>query len=292
MNGGFSWTAKERDRAYTMSQELVRKYYAAFGENEWQRLDRPEGVIEFAVTTHALRQYLPPGGRILDLGGATGRYTVWLAQHGYHIVLADLSPNLLEIARDKIAAAGVQAQVEDVMVCDACDLSHFSDSAFDAVLCLGPFYHLTLPADRERAASELVRVLKPNACAFVAFMPIYTFLRRTLALMDERHHLAAPEFVARLMNEGVFLNDAPGRFNAGYGVRPQDVAPFWEKRGLATLALLADTGFAASNAQHLAELAEANPQAYESAMEIIIQTAHDSSLLGASIHLLYIGQKG
>lgn len=274
-----------------MNKELVRNYYAAFGENEWHRLTWPEGVIEFAVTIHALNKHLPQRGRILDVGGATGRYTIWLAQHGYQVVLADLSPNLLDIARDKITQAGIQFQIEDILVCDACDLSRFTDNSFDAVLCLGPFYHLTEPTDRERAASELVRVLKPNSAAFVAFMPIYSFLRRTLALKDERHHLAQPEFVSHLLNDGVFLNDVPNRFNAGYAVRPHEVAPFLEKHGLTTLDLLADTGFAAPQAEHLAELAESDPQAYQTAMEIIISTANDPSILGASVHLLYVGKK-
>lgn len=274
-----------------MGKELVRNYYAAFGENEWHRLTWPEGSIEFAVTTHVLNKYLPEHGRILDIGGGPGRYTIWLAQRGYKVVLADLSPNLLDIARAKIAEAGVQSQVEDVLVCDACDLSRFDDNSFDAVLCLGPFYHLIEPTDREQAAAELVRVVKPKCIAFVALIPIYTFLRRTLAHKDERHHLARSEYVSRLMNEGVFVNDVPNRFNAGYGVRPQEVAPFFEKHGLKTVELLADTGFAAPCAQHLAELAESDPKAHEMAMEIIISTAHDPSIWGASIHLLYVGQK-
>jgi hypothetical protein len=32
-----------------MSKELVRDYYAAFGENEWRRLTCPEATIEFAM---------------------------------------------------------------------------------------------------------------------------------------------------------------------------------------------------------------------------------------------------
>ncbi len=273
------------------SSEAVRNYYATFDENEWNRLTWPEGTIEFAVTTYTLNRYLPHDGRILDIGGGPGRYSIWLAQRGYRIVLADISPNLLDIARAKIAEASVQSQIEEVVTCDACDLSRFGDNSFDGVLCLGPFYHLIEPADRERAISELVRVLKPNGIAFVAFMPIYSFLRRTLALRGERHHLAQPAFVSRLMNEGVFLNDVSGRFNAGYGVRPNEVAPFMEQHGLQTIELLADTGFAAAHAEQLVELRESDPTAYETAMEIIVNTAGDSSLLGTSIHFLYVGRR-
>jgi ubiquinone/menaquinone biosynthesis C-methylase UbiE len=269
----------------------VRDYYAAFGAKEWDRLSWPEGVIEYAVTTHALTRHLPGHGRVLDIGGGPGRYSIWLAQHGYQVVLADLSPNLLDIARTKITEAGVQAQIEDVLTCDVCDMARFEDGYFDAALCLGPFYHLVQAADRAKAVQELVRVLKPAGTAFVAFMPVYTFLRRTLALRDERQHLADPAFTSLLMDEGVFLNDVAGRFNAGFGVRPQNLAPFMEQYGLKTLELLADTGFAAPLAQELQELAQSDPQTYQKAMSLIIDTASDPSLLGASIHLLYVGLK-
>jgi SAM-dependent methyltransferase len=274
-----------------VSQEQVRQYYAAYGENEWHRLTRPVGKVEFAITTHALQRHLPRSGRILDLGGGPGRYTIWLAERGYQVVLADLSPNLLDIARSKIAEAGVQSQIENVITCDATDLSRIENDAFDAVLCLGPFYHLVEMDDRRKAMRELARVLKPQGTTFIAFIPVYSFLRRTLSVQDERYHLSQPNFLERLMNEGVFLNDIPGRFSVGYGIRPQAIRPFLEEHGLRTVELLADTGFAASHGQDLEELAASDPQSYEQVMEVIIGTANDPSLLGASIHLLAVAQK-
>ena len=50
--------------------------------------------------------------RILDIGGGPGRYSVWLAQQGHQIVLADLSPELLRIAQEKITEADVNEQIE------------------------------------------------------------------------------------------------------------------------------------------------------------------------------------
>src|SRR5579884_1114339 len=96
-----------------MIRETVRAYYDSFGEREWTRLTRPEdGVVEFAVHCHTLAKYLPAaaetraGTHVLDIGGGPGRYTIWLAQRGHRVALADLSPELLAIARAQIAAAG------------------------------------------------------------------------------------------------------------------------------------------------------------------------------------------
>src|SRR5581483_4623198 len=126
--------------------------------------------------------------------------------------------------------------------------------SFDAALCLGPFSHLPDASDREHAAAELARVLRPGGLAVVALMPRLVFLRRTLALADERPHLVQPAFLARLLNDGVFLNDVPGRFTAGYGARPKEIAPFFARHGFSALALLAAEGFTVGLGGALAEL--------------------------------------
>src|SRR5262249_18595442 len=174
---------------------------AACGERGGPRLPPAaiDGVVEFAITTHTLQAHLPSSARVLDIGGGPGRYAIWLAEQGHRVVLADLSPTLLQIARREIARAGVADAVEEIVEADACDLSRWPDASFDAALCLGPFYHLPDPAERERAASELARVVRPDGVVFIALMPRLAFLRRTLAVPDERHHLAQPEFVAHLL---------------------------------------------------------------------------------------------
>jgi ubiquinone/menaquinone biosynthesis C-methylase UbiE len=276
----------------TTTSDAVQAYYASFGEREWARLENPaDGALEFAITCHTLALHLPPGARVLDIGGGPGRYTIWLAQQGHRAVLADLSPELLAIAQSKIDQAGVSAMVEEIAEADARDLSRWTDESFDAALCLGPFYHLPDPEDRHQAAAELRRVLRPGGPAFVALMPRYAFLRRTLAIPNERHHLVQPEFVARLLEEGVFINDIPGRFTHGYGVRPQEVAPFFEQHGFTPLALLAAEGIAIDIQEALFELAESDPATYQAAFDVIYSTASDPSILGMAAHLLYVGRR-
>lgn len=276
-----------------MTRDDVRAYYAGFGEHEWTRLTDPDGdgVAEFTVTTHTLTMHLPSGARVLDIGGGPGRYAIWLAQRGHRVVLADLAPELLRIARREVERAGVASAIEEIVEADACDLSRWPTAAFDAALCLGPFYHLPEPTDRERAADELARVVRPGGVVFVALMPRLVFLRRTLALADERHHLAQPEFLARLLEHGTFQNDVPGRFTSGYGARPEEVAPFFERHGLATLALLATEGVTAGLGAALAELAAGDPATYRAALDVVVRTAAEPSILGLSNHLLYIGRR-
>jgi len=270
----------------------VRGYYDNFGEREWERLTRPDdGAVEFAVTQRTIADYLPAGARVLDIGGGPGRYSLWLAERGHRVVLADLSPALIALARDKVAASSAAALVDDITVADARDLSRWADGAFDAVLALGPFYHLPDLADRDRAAHELARVLRPGGLAFVALMPRYAFLRRTLALPDERRRLAAPAFVARVLDDGVFENDIPGRFTGGYGVWPADVEPFFARHGFDARALLAAESIIPDLQEALAALACSDPDAHRATMDTLVRVAGDPSILGLANHLLYVGQK-
>ena len=275
-----------------MTHEPVRAYYAGFGEREWTHLENPgDGFVEFTITCHMLAKYLKPNSRILDIGGGPGRYAIWLAKHGHRVVLSDLSPTLLSIARTKIDQAGVNANIEEIIEADACDLSHWKDDSFDAVLSLGPFYHLIDANDRNKALTELRRVLRPKGIAFVALMPRYGFLRRTLAMPDERRHLAQPVFVSRILEQGVFINDIPGRFTNGFGVRPEEVPAFFAQYGFTMLTLLSAEGIVGDIQKSLYELRQNDPPAYQAVLDVIINTASDPSILGMAAHLLYIGKK-
>lgn len=270
----------------------VRDYYDSLGEREWGRLTRPDdGALEFAVTCQAIEDYLPEGARVLDIGAGPGRYSLWLAERGHRVTAADLSPALVAIAREKAAASGASALIDEIVVADARDLSRWADASFDAVLALGPFYHLPDQADRERAAREAARVLRPGGTAFIALMPRYALLRRTLALPDERRRLASPEFIARVLDEGVFENDVSGRFTGGYGVRPEEVEPFFARHGLTMCGLLATESIVPDLQEPLAALAKDDPGAYRLMLNVVMRASADPSILGMANHLLYVGRK-
>ena len=269
-----------------MTDDPVRAYYASFGEMEWQRLERAEGAIEWIINTHFLEQHLPTNGRVIDLGGGPGRYSAWLADRGYRVVLADLSPEMLDIARRRLASPNV----DEVVAADARDLSRWDDATFDAAVVLGPLYHLPDPPDRDRAVREVLRVVRAGGVVFFALMPVFALVSRTAGVPDERRHFRDPRFVRDLLDAGRFENDVPGRFTHAWGVRPAEVAPWFESFGLDTLALAASESLAARAEDDFMAIRDADPDAYEVALRILVETAREPSLLGAARHLLYVGR--
>ena len=233
----------------------MKAYYATFGEFEWERLEWADGAIEFEINTRLLERYLPADGRVLDLGGGPGRYAQWLADRGYRVTLADLSPELLESALRHVSSS----LVDEITEADARDLSRWQDATFDAALIMGPLYHLPNESDRARAISEVLRVVRAGGMMFFALMPVFAFVRRTIAIPDERQHLLDAAFLRTLLDDGAFMNDVPGRFTQGWGVRPQDVASWFETFGIETVALAASEGLVAGWSPFSQTSARASP---------------------------------
>lgn len=144
----------------------VLTYYG--GGQEHERLSRSAGgVLEFRRTQELVREALgaltTPGAgrelRIADIGGATGVHAGPLAAEGHEVLLLDPVPEQVETAS---RLPGVTARVAD-----ARDLP-LEDGSLDAVLLLGPLYHLSSAAERDRALREALRVLRPGGVLVAA----------------------------------------------------------------------------------------------------------------------------
>jgi len=279
--------ADPRERSY----RRIRKFYEISAEREWGRLEQPtDGRLEFAVNKAWIHRYLPPPpARVLDIGGGPGRYSIGLAEQGYRVTLADLSPDLLDVARGKSAEAG--AELQDIVEVNATDLSRFGDASFDAVLCMGPLYHLIDENDRIRVVQELLRVLTPGGRAFVAFLNRMQTLR--VAVNQDIPFFTPYTFenIRKYHDEGILDWPIPGTFNLAYLYFPKDITPFMESAGITTLELICSQSNLADVQKHLALFEERQPELIEWVMAAAIEQANEPSILGSGFHVLYIGEK-
>ncbi|MEM8859453.1 MAG: class I SAM-dependent methyltransferase, partial [Chloroflexota bacterium] len=126
--------------------EAIQKFYNADPNYEDDRLDRHQ--LEFDMTWRYLDQYLPESGHILEVGAATGKYTIGLAKRGYRVTAVDMSIGLLELCRNHLSKKGPLESVE-LVEADARNLSKIEKQDFDAVLLMGPLYHLFSEDERK-----------------------------------------------------------------------------------------------------------------------------------------------
>ncbi|MDP1571638.1 MAG: class I SAM-dependent methyltransferase [Vicinamibacterales bacterium] len=116
----------------------------------------------FGVDEAALREEmvallrLPQGARILETGCGTGRDTVHLATRAGVVYATDLSPDMIQVGRARLAEAGATAASVRHLVADATALP-FSDGSFDAAYHFGG---LNLFPDVRRGLAEMARVVK------------------------------------------------------------------------------------------------------------------------------------
>jgi ubiquinone/menaquinone biosynthesis C-methylase UbiE len=140
-------------------EQAIIEHYTAY--NEADRLKNDIGPFEFVRTQELILRYLPPPPAIvLDIGGAAGAYSFWLAGQGYQVHLVDLVPRHIEQAIQAAQTLGTP-QPASINVGDARQLD-FRDDFAGAVLLHGPLYHLPEPTDRLRAIAEARRVLRPG----------------------------------------------------------------------------------------------------------------------------------
>lgn len=120
--------------------------------------DAPDHGLRSPVARRAWADLLLPlvaedSARVADLGCGTGTLSVLLAEHGHHVSGVDFSPRMVEVARAKSAAAGVDATFVEA---DASE-PPLPVGAFDVVLSRHVLWAMPDPAEALRNWIALLR---------------------------------------------------------------------------------------------------------------------------------------
>lgn len=101
---------------------------------------------------------LAPGARVLETGCGTGRDTIHLAAKAGVVYATDLSADMIQVGRSRLANAGLGTDRVHLLVSDATRLP-FADGFFDAAYHFGG---INLFPDIKQGIAEMARVVKPG----------------------------------------------------------------------------------------------------------------------------------
>ncbi len=259
-------------------RDVVSHYEERYDEHTRLEADAV-GRLELIRTRILLERYLPePPATILDVGGGPGVYATELTEAGYDVELIDIVPRHIRQATER----GVRAQLGD-----ACELPTASSSQ-DAVLLMGPLYHLQERDDRIAALREAIRVARPGAPVFAAAISRYAPAINGLdvGFIDD------PAFAGLLGDvtaTGRHVNptDNPDYFTTAYFHLPADLGNEAREAGLERVEVFAVEGIGWV-ADDLGERLDDVPSR-KKLLGLLEQLETEPAILGASPHLLAVG---
>jgi len=262
----------------------IEDFYNKF--NEEKRLDTRHGQIEFRVTMKYVHEYL---GRVLeergysdkaqlellDIGAATGRYSVPLCEEGYSVTAVELVKYNLGILKKK------NSNVKAIQG-NALRLKKLADETFDLTLLFGPMYHLMTAEEKMQALREAKRVTKKGGYILVAYiMNEYAFM----------FHAIQENMLKESMEKGMLSGDfhvIPSEESVYDFVRIEDIDRFNKEVGLTRELIISPDGPANILRSYVNKLDE---ESFEMFVQYQMATCERQDIIGAGGHTVDILKK-
>ncbi|MBI4718338.1 MAG: class I SAM-dependent methyltransferase [Planctomycetes bacterium] len=220
--------SKPRRKAVQKYHDRVAHLYDhSYDDAYWQWHD--------ALTWDYLTPHLPRdlGRRVADLGCGTGKWAARLHKSGYHVTCVDISAQMLDQARAKLAEQGGSHRAEFVQA-DLSDLSALPAGAFACAVAFGEPIGST---DSPVKAMRQIRKLLADDGLLVA-----TFDNR-LAAIDFYLAGGDPDELSRFLRDGRthwLTRDRDERFPI-HTVAPRDLAGLAESSGFSVVEVVGKT---------------------------------------------------
>ena len=198
---------KEQTTMKTIDKHVLAGYNAGMERN---RLRTGIGRIEFERTKELLLERLPsPPAVIYDIGGGYGEYAWFLSSLGYKVHLFDISETNIRMSSE-LAEEYPRTTLAAAEVADARSIDR-PDGSADAVLLMGPLYHITERSERLLALAESRRVLKGGGLLFAAGINRCSTLLWAASVYGKKK---------RLLEEPAFMEMVAHELESGHHIKP------------------------------------------------------------------------
>lgn len=152
---------------------IIASAYNAGVEEEYGRLaGNPLRETEFRLITELLDEYIPENSVVVDIGAGPGRYAEYLLKRNCRVGLADLSEKSLEAFTERMENSPLKGNILFSRVSCATKPDRISNNSADALLLMGPMYHLITDEHRNTALQHCKRILKPCGFLFTVFLSL------------------------------------------------------------------------------------------------------------------------
>lgn len=266
-----------------MCNNPVVTTYEAYEEEKRLTTDNARRT-EFLTTVHCLDMLLPKKSKVLDCAAGTGIYAFYLAEQGHAVCALDITPRHVDIMNDILS---YKAYAMETGVNDARNLSRFVDESFDAVLCMGPLYHLTEEADRRQCLQECLRVLKQGGLLFSAYINRFCVVPH---IITKDFKYLDTDLIQTIRETGVLRDTDPLCFwTDTYYYTPEEIEDLYGELHIQVVDHVAADGFSLLLREEINAMDAAQ---YRIWFDYYLSTCRERSILGASNHALLIGKKG
>src|SRR3972149_8984025 len=263
----------------------VQKYYNRKASKEWERLETAWSRLEFEATKMLINKYFPKKGSICDIGSGPGRYAIELIRSGYKVTLIDISKKSLELAKNKINKLGLKA--EEYLCLNAINLDILKSNYYDAVLLLGPLYHITERADRIKVLRDTKRILKKNGVAIIAYINSWGVLKASLSEFPER--LSRNKYLEQFLEVASFEKGIEG-FTVAHFSLPEEAISEVGSVGFKGISYVGCESFAGGMSKAINEIKEKFPISYKNILKLIVETCECKQFRDTTEHLHIIAK--
>ncbi len=253
----------------------IAEAYNAGVDEEFNRLhETPEREAEYRLIIELLDEYISAGLVVIDIGSGPGRYAEHLLQRNCKAGVVDLSAKSLKAFSDRMENSYYKDNIIFNRVSCATQLDWINDNAADAILLMGPLYHLISKEHRDTALSHCRRILKPGGTVFSVFLSPYPLSGKDFKIIQ-------PEIITQTRFQGY---DIPQ-----YRCWPEHAREFMQNNGFKTIRM--------RNLDYISPISSNKmpdrytvPKNESDLIALLFKSCEESEILGHSHQYIHVGQ--